>query len=822
MGACECKAAACEGKRAADEPPCEVSETVSAIPTIGLPSGSSPPPMPIVLISDPGQDLDDEMAYIMCRYLVHESMIALKGIITTLCPAFDRARLCRGTLDTLGLYDVPVGNGTDGGDQTGTHKASTFEDWAKGYMTSEGSERVTHIAPGRLLLTRIYAEAKPKSLTLVIIAALKDPALFLRDNEDLFAEKTRQVVIMGGVEPWETDEPACMLTPDTAHNQVFDKQSSSFFYRRCQELGVQLVVVSRWAAYAAKVPRAIYDDLAGMGSTIGCRLRNAQRSSIEALWVRASSSADDPRRAGLPTRCDREWFLKTFCGGAEAGKKRGPADTIWDLVVGFMQYDTIAILAAIPSLRESLFRPIAVKGLKNTEHLVIGKSEAVHGVSDPDGLSELLSRGFHRGLALNHRGMPQFILLAQPLWNNVSEEMLAITLLRALYSVGIVGCVGLNVTPGPADPDNQEQMASTDMEFGKEDLLKIKTILQAVGLSHIPAFVSRYKSDESVENIRQLYERVGPAGVSLVVTGCLGNVLNFAKAHPDTFRTKTQVVVHVGGATFDLPFYAGYSKTNQKRYSHLSVNGDEEHETFLYPDPLAQSNKLDIESAVEFYEMIQKTSLVPMRILSRECVRSFVVPSPFFDALNKTGGTVGRLIYDTRKAAMETLWKAVRSSVKEERYGLPRHCDRDWFVQVLCDGGPPANDHQVLAALGPFFVYTALSILSVLPQVSERGFDMRTITVRSVNHGIIGGLEQSNSGIKDPQFLRTLLYQCIFKGCFLNVSDFDLTEVPSMKIDGSDQYWFYDRSELALKSCLKGDFLGEAMAYNKQRNSRSA
>ena len=43
--------------------------------------------------------------------------------------------------------------------------------------------------------------------------------------------------------------------PDTANNNTFDPVASAFFYRRCQEIGVPLVIVSRWAAYAAKARR---------------------------------------------------------------------------------------------------------------------------------------------------------------------------------------------------------------------------------------------------------------------------------------------------------------------------------------------------------------------------------------------------------------------------------------------------------------------------------------------------------------------------------------------------------------------------------------
>ena len=72
-----------------------------------------------------------------------------------------------------------------------------------------------------------------------------------------------------------------------------------------------LNIVSRFAAYAVPIERATYDDLAQSGGPIGWRLRNAQRATIEALWVRACADADSAERQGLPTRCDKLWFLNT-------------------------------------------------------------------------------------------------------------------------------------------------------------------------------------------------------------------------------------------------------------------------------------------------------------------------------------------------------------------------------------------------------------------------------------------------------------------------------------------------------------------------------
>jgi len=56
------------------------------------PSSSAPAVAELVLISDPGQDLDDEMAFIMLRHLIESHGVELKGVVTTLAPAFDRAR----------------------------------------------------------------------------------------------------------------------------------------------------------------------------------------------------------------------------------------------------------------------------------------------------------------------------------------------------------------------------------------------------------------------------------------------------------------------------------------------------------------------------------------------------------------------------------------------------------------------------------------------------------------------------------------------------------------------------------------------------------
>jgi hypothetical protein len=51
------------------------------------------------------------------------------------------------------------------------------------------------------------------------------------------------------------------------------------------------------------------------------------RQAIEELWKRACMTKDDPKRIGLPERCDKDWFCKAFCAGQ--GAERSLANRQW-------------------------------------------------------------------------------------------------------------------------------------------------------------------------------------------------------------------------------------------------------------------------------------------------------------------------------------------------------------------------------------------------------------------------------------------------------------------------------------------------------------
>jgi len=257
---------------------------------------------------------------------------------------------------------------------------------------------------GKKLFVEQMRKADDGLFTLVVLAGMRDAWDLLRDNTELFRRKISRVVIMGGIEVEGNSikrSEEGYLVPDTAANNVFDKESASNFYRELQRQVIPTTVVSRWAAYAAKLPLSIYDRMGETGHPVGVRLQKAQKHSLEHLWNRACLPAGDPGREGLPARCDQAWFSNVFLGGK--GKDRKGTDSIWDLAGTFQAYDAIALLAALPSVRDRYLDPMvySVKGLPqygSTEHEVMGLNPSLTGVRDPDALRNWLEEAVLDGI----------------------------------------------------------------------------------------------------------------------------------------------------------------------------------------------------------------------------------------------------------------------------------------------------------------------------------------------------------------------------------------------------------------------------------------
>ena len=78
-------------------------------------------------------------------------------------------------------------------------------------------------------------------------------------------------------------------------------------------------------------------------------------SSIEKGIPSFQRNAVGAARQGLPNRCNKAWYCKTFLKGN--GMDRGGDDSIWDLVEQFNMYDVLALVYAVPSLAWRFFNP---------------------------------------------------------------------------------------------------------------------------------------------------------------------------------------------------------------------------------------------------------------------------------------------------------------------------------------------------------------------------------------------------------------------------------------------------------------------------------
>jgi len=325
--------------------------------------------------------LDDEHALLLAAGLQKKKMMTLLAVIGNLQPACMRARIAKGTLQQLGLSNIPVGIGTE----------VFFGSQEYGYESKLpylSKEHELH-SNGSLLLKQTLEKTEDHTIILVLQSGLTDAAFFLKEHTDLCCKKIKKVAIMGGVQNCNGE---ILLTgkymqPDNANNNTFDWAAATFLYARLQELGISMTVVMREAAYNCQVPFSMYDEMEKTNNPIGACLKNRQQPSLEKLWQAACSPPNAKIRGTLPNDRNRQWFVNVFCDGQDPGIS--DTEEIWPHTGRFNLYDPINLVAAVPCLQEMFFDPTCVE-VNNIEHMVIGISKTKHGIKTPDTLRDFL------------------------------------------------------------------------------------------------------------------------------------------------------------------------------------------------------------------------------------------------------------------------------------------------------------------------------------------------------------------------------------------------------------------------------------------------
>jgi len=324
---------------------------------------------PVIVFTDIGRDVDDEMAMVLLSALKRKQMLNPLAVITTLSPERERANLARGSLDSMGMADVPVGVGSRGGVAPGVD--------LEVYEAEHSRSSPSIFESGMELACQVLKFVPPKSVQILCLASLTDVASLIKNHTELFTEKVKEVVVMGGVMPMETSDT---LTPDSAYNNNCDLPSARFVYDRCQEYGVPTVTLSRWAAYGCPMRPALLDELAKTKHSVAVNIRTKSKRSIDQLWNKVILPSDHPGREKLPSRCNVKWFYKTFCGSE--GVPAVLSTSIWTQVEKLNMYDPLAVLICVQNYRSSHF-DCKTKIVAGVPHIVVGTSETETGVRNP-------------------------------------------------------------------------------------------------------------------------------------------------------------------------------------------------------------------------------------------------------------------------------------------------------------------------------------------------------------------------------------------------------------------------------------------------------
>ncbi|KAL7469251.1 hypothetical protein ACHAXS_009513 [Conticribra weissflogii] len=323
---------------------------------------------PVIVFTDIGRDVDDELALVVMASLRRMHLLNPIAVITTLCPEESRAHLARGTLDAIGMADVPVGVGSSGGVDSDVELEVYGADYSRPSPCIHEN--------GMELVYRALESVPPKSAQILCISSLTDVASLIREREELFTLKVKEVVLMGGVVSLEAGDA---LIPDSAYNNNCDVSAARFVYKKCQELGVPTATLSRWAAYGCPIPPQLLDEIAKTEHMVATNVRGVSKLSIDQLWNKVILHPADPRREKLPSRCDINWFCRTFMGTTEVSKDW--SSSIWSHVKKLNMYDPLAVLLCVPAYRSTHFK-WKTKIVNGVQHIVVGTSELDTGISN--------------------------------------------------------------------------------------------------------------------------------------------------------------------------------------------------------------------------------------------------------------------------------------------------------------------------------------------------------------------------------------------------------------------------------------------------------
>jgi hypothetical protein len=236
-----------------------------------------------------------------------------------------------------------------------------------------------------------------------------------------------------------------------------------------------------------------------------------------------------------------------------------------------------------------------------------------------------------------------------------------------------------------------------------------------------------------------------PQSLTLVLQSGFADAAALAMMHGDLLKDRVKRVVAMSGV-------------KRGENGVLLENG------LMVPDS-ANNNTFNAPAASIFYEWCQKEG-VPITITTRQAAYAAQVPFSLFNDILESGNPVGESLASRQFPSIRLLWKRANSPEGSiERGPLPADRDRQWFVNVFCDGEDPGDvgiEDDIVPYMGKFNLYDPLNLVSAVPKLKEHFFEPSSVGV----HEVIG-ISNSETNVKDGAELSDFMRHGIIESCRL-------------------------------------------------------
>lgn len=396
--------------------PCRRGGVRVPIPDVDSDAGSTG--TPILVLTDIGENPQDEYLLVLLAALKQVNLLHPLGVVANLEPQRQRASLARGVLDALGLPDVPVGTGSPCccSDEEEMGKASIYDtDYARSCSCNAES--------GVALMVRALTSSQDGSVQLLCAASLTDVSTLIKNHEELFVKKVKEVTIMGSLKPLDSFN---FVSPVEEFGHKRDMRAAEHVYEKCQELGIPTLTLGQAIAGGCPFSSSIIEDLSKTEHMVSTSIRKNCETSMNSLWKEANimppdiSSPKVSERRGnrkrgerginalwknmpfsdkneeqQPLRRDRKWFCQKFFGAEDSPHDaRSP---IWSSVEKMEVCNSLALLSCVATYRDTRFQ-WETKHVDGTPHRLAGESGIVCSDALPQELSMLLQLAFQSAM----------------------------------------------------------------------------------------------------------------------------------------------------------------------------------------------------------------------------------------------------------------------------------------------------------------------------------------------------------------------------------------------------------------------------------------